>query len=146
MLDNLNRRGVLLGCGAALVAAVVLARPSNAHHSYAMFDRGKTISITGSIRTWEMVNPHSYLWVNVTKDDAQQVWGLEGGGTAALMRAGVTKSLVKPGDKVTVDLHPLRDGRTGGMLVKVKLESGRTISFGPATPAPGAGGNPSPGE
>ena len=145
MLDRVNWRGALLVCGAGLVAATAAALPSAAHHSYAMFDRGKTISITGSIRTWEMVNPHSYLWVNVTGDDkAPQVWGLEGGGTAALMRAGVTKSLVKPGEKVTVDLHPLRDGRTGGMLVNVKLESGRTISFGPATPAPG--GNPSPGE
>ncbi len=131
MLDRFNMGKALRAGMAALGLAVGAASPALAHHSYAMFDKDKTVSITGTIRTWEMVNPHSYLWVNVKKDGApDQVWGLEGGGTAVLARAGVTKSAVKPGDKVTVDLHPLRDGRTGGMLLKVKLEDGRTIQLG----------------
>ncbi|MEO6377666.1 MAG: DUF6152 family protein [Caulobacteraceae bacterium] len=142
MLDRCELGKALLG-GAAIVGLMVAAaHPALAHHSYAMFDRGKTVSISGTIRTWEMTNPHSYLWVNVKKDGAvDQVWGLEGGGTAALARAGVTKSAVKPGEKVIVDLHPLRDGRTGGMLLKLKLEDGRTISLGGG----GGGGQATPG-
>ena len=88
-------------CCAAAALPVGAATPSLAHHSYSMFDRNKTVTITGAIRTWEMVNPHSYLWVNVRNGNDVQVWGLEGGGIAALQRAGVTKSSVKP-----LDCHP----------------------------------------
>ena len=141
MLDGFKIVRALSG-GLAAGALLAAALPAGAHHSYAMFDRGKTVSITGTIRTWEMINPHSYLWVNVKAESgADQVWGLEGGGTAALARAGVTKSAVKPGEKVVVDLHPLRDGRTGGMLVKIKLEDGRVISLGGG----GGGGQATPG-
>ena len=83
MLDRFKMARALLGGGAAVALAVVAAHPALAHHSYAMFDKGKTVSITGTIRTWEMINPHSYLWVNVKKDGApDQVWGLEGRGPA----------------------------------------------------------------
>lgn len=123
------------------LAATLLAAGSPpaalAHHSYSMFDRSRTITITGSVRTWEMVNPHSYLWVVVKPaEGADQIWGLEGGGIAALTRAGITKSAVKPGEKISVELHPLRDGRTGGMLVKVMLADGRAISMGGMEPRP----------
>ena len=117
--------------GAALALAIGAATAAQAHHSYAMFDRAKTISISGTVYAWEMVNPHSYLWVLVKPETGkEQNWGLEGGGVAALVRSGVTKSMVKPGEKVVVDLHPLRDGRTGGQLVKVTLSDGRVIRVG----------------
>jgi hypothetical protein len=127
----------------AVCAAVcaAFAAPAVAHHSYSMFDRDKTVTITGTIRAWEMVNPHSYLWVNVKNGAETQAWGLEGGGIQALQRAHVTKSSVKPGDKVSVDLHPLRDGRTGGQLTKLTMEDGKIIRLGgggDATARPGA--------
>lgn len=134
-LSPLRRRLICGGFAAALSGG--LAAPSWAHHSYSMFDRDKTVTIEGTIRTWEMTDPHSYLWVNVRNGDQAQAWGLEGGGVMALMRAGVKKSSVQPGEKVSVDLHPLRDGRTGGMLVKVTLQNGTVIRLGGA-PAPGA--------
>ena len=100
---------------AALIAAAAVPAAALAHHSYAMFDNAKTITLSGTIRTWEMTNPHSYLWIVVPKDGAAaEIWGLEGGGIQSLQRAGITKSAVKPGEKVKVELHPLRDGRTGG--------------------------------
>jgi len=116
---------------AAAVAAIAVAGGAAAHHSYAMFDRAKTITITGKVLTWEMVNPHSFLWVIVQPANGkEQTWGMEGGGIAALTRAGITKSAVKPGEKVVVDLHPLRDGRTGGQLVKLTLPDGREVRVG----------------
>jgi hypothetical protein len=124
-----------------LCCAAGLATGAYAHHSYSMFDRDKTVTINGTIRTWEMINPHSYLWINVRKGDQIEAWGLEGGGIQALVRAGVSKSSVKPGDKVSVDLHPLRDGRTGGQLMKLTLEDGRVLRLGGGgdnTRAPGA--------
>ena len=126
----------LLAGVAAVTALAAGAAPATAHHSYSMFDREKTTTINGTIRTWEMVNPHSYLWINVPKDGGMEVWGLEGGGIQALQRAGVSKSSVKPGDKVSVDLHPLRDGRTGGQVMKITMADGKVIRLG-------GGGEPS---
>lgn len=114
------------GIGLALAAG--LGSAALAHHSYSMFDRTKTTTIEGTVWTWEMVNPHSFLWVVVMKPDGTtEKWGLEGAGVAMLQRAGVTRSAVKTGDKVTVDLHPLRDGRTGGQLVRVVLADGKVL-------------------
>ena len=134
-------------CGAVAGLTLLIASPAAAHHSYSMFDRSKTITLNGTVRTWELVNPHSFLWVVVpTKDSHDEIWGLEGGGVMALVRAGLNKSSVKPGDKITVDLHPLRDGRTGGMLLKVTLADGKVLQMGGAEPpkAPGETDAPTP--
>jgi len=132
------KRRTLALAGAAFLLAASAGGVASAHHSYAMFDHDKTISLAGTVYTWEMINPHSYLWVLVPKQGGgpEQNWGLEGGGVAALSRTGVTKSMVKPGEKVVVSLHPLRDGRTGGQLLSVTLADGRVIRMG------GGGGGP----
>ena len=105
---------------AGALALAAAATAASAHHSYSMFDRTKTTTIEGTVWTWEMINPHSFLWVVVMKPDGTtEKWGMEGAGVQMLQRAGVTRSAVKTGDKVTVDLHPLRDGRTGGQLMRV---------------------------
>ena len=114
--------------GLGLTLAATLSSAALAHHSYSMFDRTKTTTIEGTVWTWEMINPHSFLWVVVMKPDGTtEKWGMEGAGVQMLARAGVTKSAVKTGDKVTVDLHPLRDGRTGGQLVRVTLANGKVL-------------------
>lgn len=113
---------------AGALALTAAATAASAHHSYSMFDRAKTTTIEGTVWTWEMINPHSFLWVVVMKPDGTtEKWGMEGAGVAMLQRAGVTKSAVKTGDKVTVDLHPLRDGRTGGQLMRVVLANGKVL-------------------
>ena len=118
----------LMRFGLGLALAAGLSTAALAHHSYSMFDRTKTTTIEGTVWTWEMINPHSFLWVVVMKPDGTtEKWGMEGAGVQMLARAGVTKSAVKAGDKVTVDLHPLRDGRTGGQLVRVVLANGKVL-------------------
>src|SRR5262249_39474689 len=110
-------------------AAVGASIPAEAHHSYAMFERGKVITLEGTVRTWEMGNPHAYLWVDVPGAQGAQpvLWGLEGPSPAALIRKGWSKYSVKPGDKITVYLIRLRMGRNGGNLVKLVLADGRTL-------------------
>jgi putative copper export protein len=118
----------LLGAALGLAALADTAGAAFAHHSYSMFDRSRTTTIQGTVWTWEMINPHSFLWVVVTKPDGTtEKWGREGAGVGMLQKAGVSKSAVKTGDKVTVDLHPLRDGRTGGQLVRVVLADGKVL-------------------
>ena len=135
-LGSKTRRVALSALAFALAAG-----PTLAHHSYSMFDRTRTTSISGTVLTWEMVNPHSFLWV-IVKTDAgvQQTWGLEAGGVPALMRAGIKKSAVQKGQKVSVELHPLRDGRTGGQLVSVTFEDGKVLKMGGG----GEGAGPQP--
>lgn len=111
---------------------------ASAHHSYSMFDRQTAQTYQGVVRTWEFTNPHAYLWVYI--DDAKgapHLWGLEAPGPATLLRAGWNKNTVKPGDKVTVEINPLADGRTGGNLIKLVAADGRALDVKPLVGAPG---------
>ncbi len=103
------------------------ASPANAHHSFAMFDRDQTQTVSGTVRTYEWSAPHVYIWLNV-KDDkgADGIYGVEvGGGPNMLLRAGWTRSLLRQGDKITLAVHPLRDGRNGGMFMNMTLANGQ---------------------
>ncbi len=84
--------GVLVGLGVT----------ASAHHSGAMFDPEKTITLKGVVKEFEYTNPHSWLWVTVTNDDKTMIdWGFEAEGPSTLFRAGIKKGDLKPGDKVT---------------------------------------------
>jgi hypothetical protein len=70
---------------AGALALAATATTASAHHSYSMFDRAKTTTIEGTVWTWEMINPHSFLWVVVMKPDGTtEKWGMEGAGVAML--------------------------------------------------------------
>lgn len=107
-----------------------------AHHSVGNFDLYRTVTITGTVSELEWTNPHMWLWVVVSKDDGTvEHWGAEGASPANMnRRAGWTKSTVRPGDAVTVELHPFLDGRTGGALFRVTLPDGSTIGTGVPPP------------
>lgn len=120
------RRGVSL-----VVVCAGLAGPALAHHSFAMFDRGKTVALTGAVTSFEMVNPHGWLKLAVLDGDKTRTWSLETGPPGVMRRAGWSETTVAEGDKVTVRLHPMKDGSYAGQLVSVLLPSGRTIAGGP---------------
>ena len=120
--------------GLAAVAVSLLAVPALAHHSFAMFDADKTVEMTGTVKDLEWTNPHSWLQVEVTDDKGKaSEWGLEMGAPATLARQGWKPKTVVAGDKVTVRLHPLKDGSSGGQFVSVVLPSGQKM--GSDTPA-----------
>jgi hypothetical protein len=118
------RRFALIGClTSSLVWNIAVA-----HHSFAMFDRGQTESIAGTVKDFQLINPHG--WLRVMVPDAkgvQNVWSLELGGGGQLQRFGWTSDVIHPGDKVVVQLHPLKDGSYGGQLVSVTLPSGQVL-------------------
>ena len=112
----------------ALAGAVVSSGPADAHHSFSMFDRAKTVTIAGTIKAFDWVNPHAWLEVLVpATDQAIDSWSLEMGGTGQLQRQGWTPTSVKAGDKVTVRIHPLKDGSYGGQFVSLTLADGRLL-------------------
>ena len=114
---------------AALAALALSPSTALAHHSGAMFDRTKTVTIVGEIKKFDYVNPHA--WLDITAPDASgktAEWSVEMSAPIGLKKVGLTPSNLKVGDKITVHAHPLRDGRPGGSFIDVQLADGRVIS------------------
>ena len=112
----------------AACAALAVAPPALAHHSTAAFDMEKTIEITGTVEDFQWTNPHTWTNVKVEgSDESAGIYGLEGMSPNYLGRNGWTKSTLKPGDKLTFEVHPLKDGRRGGFMVAVKLPDGTLL-------------------
>jgi hypothetical protein len=115
----------------ALLSITLGSTPADAHHSFAMFDSTKQMTLVGTIRTVQWTNPHGYIWMYVPNSSGgQDVWGIEGASPEALQRKGWNKHSVNPGDKVTVLIHPLKDGRTGGSLMKLTRADGSFLGNG----------------
>lgn len=125
-----NRKGVI-----SAVACVSLFTCAQAHHSNAVFERGKFVTLTGTVTKFEWTNPHVWVWfVRLQADGAEQVWGLESAAPIQLRKAGFKWDSFKPGDKVTFVLHPLRSGQPGGQFVSAKFADGHLLE----TPDPAA--------
>jgi hypothetical protein len=113
-------------------AAVVLAGASSAlaHHSAAMFDRHKQLTLHGTLITYKFMAPHAWISLTTTGEGgaAGARWDIECTSAGAMKRIGITPDNLKPGDKITVVTNPLRDGRNGGSLVSITLANGETKS------------------
>ena len=131
----------LLISSLAGLATIAVEAPALAHHSTAAFDMEKTIEITGTVEDFQWTNPHTWTNVKVEgTDETAGIYGLEGMSPNYLGRNGWTKSTLKPGDKLTFQVHPLKDGRRGGFMVAVKMPDGTLLYNLPhrdeGTPAP----------
>jgi len=129
------------------VVAMVVAAPAFAHHSFAMFDTKKTITLDGTVKEFQWTNPHA--WIQVTVKDAagnDVEWSVEGGGPNGLSRLGWTRNSLKPGDKAQVLIHPLKDGTNGGQLINVTVNGVRVgRPFGDRGGVGADGSAPAPG-
>ena len=112
---------------AAAAAVVFYAAPAGAHHSVAVFDFEKTVEITGTVQDFQWTNPHTWTNVAVEGGDSAGVYGLEGMSPNYLSRNGWTKRTLKPGDKLTFAVHPLKDERKGGFMVSATLADGTVL-------------------
>lgn len=108
--------------------AIGLSVTANAHHSFAMFDGDKLTTIEGTIYSVEWKNPHAWIWIAVPNSKGgTDVWGLEGTSPNEFVRKGFTKKDFTAGGKVVVDIHPLKDGRTGGQFLRMTFADGRQV-------------------
>jgi hypothetical protein len=121
-------------CTLAMVvmALITCAGTASAHHSFAMFDQTKQITLTGTVSEFQWTNPHAYIEVDVPDEKgAVKHWSVEMGSPSILMQSGWKFKDLKHGDKVTVKISPLKDGKPGGLLVQATLPDGRILGNGP---------------
>jgi hypothetical protein len=111
------------------VAAAALTASAFAHHSFAMFDAQKTVTLDGTVKEFEWVNPHAWLRVMVKdeKTGQQVMWALELSSPSRLVTMGMRADSVKPGDAVSVTFHPLRNGARGGQFIQAVLPGGKKV-------------------
>jgi hypothetical protein len=104
-----------------------------AHHSYAMFDKSRTVAISGTVKEWDWTSPHIYMYIDVVDPQKGAItYALEGGSPIILERLGWTKHVLTVGDKITARFNPLKDGRPGGYFVSVTKADGTLINGDPA--------------
>lgn len=112
-----------------MVGALAVSAGASAHHSYAMFDRSRLVTVSGTVIELQWTNPHAWLQVQVKQPDGRYVqYGFESNGPDFLRRSGWTRRSVTVGEIVTVAYHPLRDGQAGGELDSVTLPKGHTLT------------------
>jgi hypothetical protein len=116
---------------ACIAIAVLLAAGSVlAHHSFAMFDQSRTITLQGTVRDFRWTNPHVFIELRVSNaNGADEDWSIEMSSPEHLARAGWRPGTLKPGDALTLDIHPLIDGDKGGQYLS---------GSGPNGPLPGS--------
>ena len=110
----------------ALTALAVVAGPALAHHSFAMFDQKKVVTISGTVKELQWTNPHVWLQVDVPTGGKVRHWSFEGNSPNMLRRRGWSSTVVKPGDKITVKFNPLKNGDPGGGLLSIVGADGKT--------------------
>jgi len=113
----------------ATIAVGIFVVPASAHHSFAMFDAQKEVTMSGTVKEFEWTNPHSWLRVTVNdpKTGKPVLWALELSSPARLTTMGMHADTVKAGDVVSVTFHPMKDGTRGGQFMAAKLPNGKNI-------------------
>ena len=116
--------GLLVTCGLLAGAQALIA-----HHAGTMFDETKTTELTGTVKEFQFTNPHAWIQVMVeTKPgEAPKEWSVEWGSPNQLSRQGIRPSTFKPGARVTMRIHPMRDGSAAGNFVAAKFDDGNTV-------------------
>ncbi len=115
----------------ALVACVAIAMcaiPAVAHHSFAMFDATKTMTLQGTIKEFHWTNPHSWIFLMVADAEGQpKEWAIELGSPGCLVRQGWVPKTLTPGMNVKVVVRPLKDGKIGGQFLTLTLPDGTQL-------------------
>jgi ABC-type glycerol-3-phosphate transport system substrate-binding protein len=131
----MNLKKLLVAASASVLA--LCAAAAMAHHSAAQFDFAQRVTIEGTVKEFNVTNPHTWAVVELTDDkrgtrDAQY----EGHSASHFYRAGYTRDMVKAGDKIAILIAPRRDGADGGFIQAFTV-NGKTVGFGGLSPETG---------
>lgn len=115
---------------AVLAGMIAAAVPASAHHSFAMYDRTREMTLKGVVREVEWRNPHVFIQLVVTDRRGRTVeWSLEGGSPGILKRNGWKRTALKGGEPVTMVIYPLKDGKPGGSFLEVTKADGSKLYY-----------------
>jgi Family of unknown function (DUF6152) len=111
------------------IAIAMYAAPVVAHHSFAMFDASKLVTLEGTVKEFRWTNPHAWIYLMVADGEGQPPaqWQIELNGPSGLAREGWYPKTLTPGMQVKVVIHPLHDGQKGGQFLAVTLPDGKLI-------------------
>jgi len=113
-------------------ASVLFGAPVSAHHSFAMFDTTKPVTLVGTVTAFEWTNPHAYIELDVPGEDGTvKHWSIELGSPSILQQGGWKFKDLKFGDKVTAIVSPLKSGQSGALLSRITMPDGRVLGNGP---------------
>jgi len=114
--------------GLAAICVLSLALPAAwAHHSHGNYDVAQWTVLEGTVKEVHMINPHSFVYLNVKDDKGQPVtWALEATGPGGLQRKGIDRGFLKVGDTIKARCHALKDGTSGCLLGFVTPTHGDT--------------------
>jgi hypothetical protein len=136
-------------CAFVVSLAFGVADVAAGHHSYAMFDGTRTVTVKGSVAKLEWTNPHVFIWLyvpNAARENGFDLFAFENGSPNVLARMGWSKDTFAAGEELTIEYWPLNDGRTGGHFARALRVDGSEIrgaggprgvdgSLSPTTPA-----------
>ena len=117
----MNKLAVLLG------GLVLLAAPAAAHHSFAMFDQSKIMTLEGTVTEFQWTNPHAFIELDAA---GGRHWSIELNSPNNLKRQGWTRAALKPGDRITLRMSPLRNGKPGGLFLDLTRADGKLLDSG----------------
>ena len=106
------------------------AMPALAHHSFAMFDQSKQMTLEGTVHEFQWTNPHSFIELDVAKGGKVQRWAIELNRPNNLTRQGWRRTSLKAGEKISVRIAPLRDGHPGGLFLDLRKADGKVLDSG----------------
>ena len=114
-----------------LFIAGALVASAQAHHSGAMYDSSRLVTIIGTVKAFNWVNPHISVDVLAdAKDGAPAtLWSIAASSPGVMTRSGWSKAALQAGDRVTIEFNPLKDGGLGGNIKKAVLPNGKTLGW-----------------
>ncbi len=119
------------GSSLSLAMLAATAVPASAHHSSAMYDRMNPLTVEAEVKNFQWVNPHSTLTVEIRAKPGEEAktWQIEMTSPGVLTRAGWTKRSFNPGDKITLEFGPLRNGGLAGYFNKAVMADGKVMQY-----------------
>jgi len=114
----------------AIAVSALIAAPTLAHHSFAMFDQRKIVTLDGTVTEFQWTNPHAFIEIDVPTAGKLVHWSIELNSPNNLRRQGWTRTALKAGDKVSLRMNPLRDEKPGGLFLDVTLANGKVLDSG----------------
>jgi hypothetical protein len=111
----------------AIAAFAATAAPALAHHAFVMFDKNKEVTLTGTVKEFENTNPHAMIRIDVA---GKGEWIIQTESPLVLEEKGINDATLSKGEKVSMRVHPMKNGSPEASLIALKTEDGMVMSLG----------------